>query len=70
MNRLRSEWMDVVSTVKDHEQFQNYTLVKLVGILKSHESEVTKEVKVVFRKGSLALIKKGKTVADDESESD
>ena len=70
MNGLRSEWKVVVSTVKAHEQFKNYTLVKLFGILKSHENEVTKEVKVVSGMGSLALIAKGKKVAEDGLEFD
>ncbi|KAL7604947.1 hypothetical protein Lser_V15G14522 [Lactuca serriola] len=65
MNGLRSEWIEVVSTVKAHEQFKNYTLAKLVGILKSHENEVTKEEKFVSGIGSLAHIAKGKKVADD-----
>ena len=68
MNGLRSEWMAVVSTVKGHEQFRNYTLAKLVGILKSHEREVTKETEVVSSMGSLALVAKGKQIAKDENE--
>ena len=61
MNGLQSEWKAVVSTVKAHEQFKNYTLAKLVGILKARESEVTKEANVVSGMGSLALVAKGKT---------
>ena len=60
--------MAVVSTVKAHKQFKSYSLAKLVGILKSHESEVTKEAKVVSGMGSLALISKGKGVAEEEEE--
>ena len=70
MNSLRSEWMAVVSTVKVHEQFKNYSLSKLVGILKAHESDVIKEAKVVFGIESLALVAKGKSVGEDGSESD
>ncbi|XP_052622916.1 uncharacterized protein LOC128128126 [Lactuca sativa] len=70
MNELRLEWMAVVSTVKAHEQFKSYSLAKVVGILKSHESEVTKEEKVVSDMGSLALISKGKCFAEEEEESD
>ena len=62
MNSLRPEWMAVVSTVKAQEQFKSYSLAKLVGILKSHESEVTKEAKLVSGMGSLALISKGKVL--------
>ena len=50
INRLRSEWKAVVSIVKAHEQFKSYSLAKLVGILKSHESEVSKEAKFVMEK--------------------
>ncbi|XP_023734201.1 uncharacterized protein LOC111882066 [Lactuca sativa] len=70
MNGLRSEWMTCVSTVKAHEQLKSYTLATLVGILKAHESEVSKEAKVVSSMGSLDLIAKGKIVAVDGSESD
>ena len=66
MNGLRSEWKAVVSIVKAHEQFKNYTLAKLVGILRSHEDEVTKEAKVVSRMRSLALVAKGKKVAEED----
>ena len=38
MNGLRSEWKAVVSTVKAHTHFKNYSLAKLVGILKLRES--------------------------------
>lgn len=60
MNGLRPEWMAVVSTVEAHKQFKGYTLAKLVGILWSHESVVTKEANVVSGMGSLALVAKGK----------
>ena len=48
MNGFRSQWKAVVSIVKAHEQFKNCTLAKLVGILKSHETEVMKESKIVY----------------------
>ncbi|XP_052625831.1 uncharacterized protein LOC128132873 [Lactuca sativa] len=70
MNGLRPEWIAVVSTVKAHEQFKSYSLAKLMGILKSHESEVTKEAKVVSGVGSLALVYKRKNVVDEEEQSD
>lgn len=70
MNGLRSEWKVAISIVKAHEQFKNYTLAKLVGILKSHESEVTKDGKIVSIMGSLALIAKGKKVVEEASEYD
>ncbi|XP_052627139.1 uncharacterized protein LOC128133664 [Lactuca sativa] len=62
--------MVVVSTVKAHEQFKAYSLAKLVGILKSHESEVSKETNVVSSMGSLALISKGKNVVEKEVDLD
>ena len=70
MNGLRTEWMAVVSTVKAHEQFKAYSLAKLVGILKSHESAVTKETNVVSSMQLLALISKGKNVAEEEEDLD
>ena len=45
LNGLRPEWMAVASNVKAHEQFKSYSLAKMVGILKSHESVVTKKKK-------------------------
>ena len=69
MNVLRPEWMVVVSTVKAHEQFKSYSLANLVGILKSHESFVTKETKIVSGMGSLALISKGKNLIEEKTES-
>ena len=70
MNGLRSQWKVVVSTMKAHNQFKIYLLAKLVGILRSHEDEVTSEGKVVAGMGSLALVGKGRNVVDDGSESD
>ena len=70
MNGLIPERMAVVSTVKAHEQFKTYSLAKLVGILKSHESVVTKEMNLVSSMGSLALLSKGKSVAEEEEELD
>ena len=69
MNRLRSEWKVVVTTIKAHKQFKNYSLAKLVGILRSHEDEVRSEGKVVSGMVSLVLVSKGKKVVDDGSES-
>lgn len=56
--------------MKAHEQFKSYSLAKLVGILKSHESVVSKETNVVSSLGSLALISKGKSVVEEEEELD
>ncbi|KAL7596937.1 hypothetical protein Lser_V15G31429 [Lactuca serriola] len=70
MNGLRSEWKAIVSIVKAHEQFKSYSLVKLVGILRSHEDEVTKEVKIGSSLGSLKLVVKGKKAYEDDSKSD
>ncbi|KAL7610003.1 hypothetical protein Lser_V15G12622 [Lactuca serriola] len=66
LNGLRSEWRTVVSTVKAHEQFKSYSLVKLVGILKSQEKIVMQEKSVVSNLGSLALLSKSKNVVKDE----
>ena len=70
MYRLRPKWKAVVSTVKVHEQFKSYTLGKLLGILRSNEDEVTKEVRTVSNMGSLALVAKGKRVVVEDHESD
>ena len=59
-----SEWKAVVSTVKAHEIFKSYWLAKLVGILRSHEDEFTKDVKLFSSLGSLALVAKGKKVVE------
>ena len=60
----------MVLKIKAHEQFKNYSLSKLVGILRSHEDKVTSDGKVVSRMGSLDLVAKGKKVFNDGSESD
>lgn len=70
MNDHISEWKTLVSTVKAHEQFKSYALAKVLGILKSHEDEVTKEAKLVSSAGSLVLVAKGKKSAVNDSESD
>ena len=70
MNGLRPEWMAVMSTVKAHEQFKSYSLAKLVGILKSHESALAKQTNVVSSLGLLALVSKGKNVVEEEDDSD
>ncbi|KAI3505861.1 hypothetical protein L1887_28170 [Cichorium endivia] len=69
-NSLRSEWKAIVSTIKAHEQFKNYSLAKFMGILKSHEKEITSEAKATASMGSLALVAAGKKTADVDSESD
>ncbi|KAI3700159.1 hypothetical protein L2E82_44778 [Cichorium intybus] len=43
LDGLRPEWKSIVSTIKTHEQFKTYTLAKVMGILKSHEKEITSE---------------------------
>ncbi|KAI3496474.1 hypothetical protein L1887_38838 [Cichorium endivia] len=70
LDGLRPEWKSIVSTIKAHEQFKTCTLVKVMGILKSHEKEITSEPKITASLGSLALVTKGKKVTDDDSEFD
>lgn len=70
MNELRFEWKVVVCTVKAHEQFRNYTLGKLVGILRSDDDEVTNNAKLISSMGSLELVAKGKKVIEEDSGSD
>lgn len=38
MNGFKSKWNSIISTVKAHEQFQNYILARMVAILRSHET--------------------------------
>lgn len=61
MNSLRPEWKSIVSIIKGHEQFKNYSLAQNVGILKSHEDEIIKEAKLVTSVGSLALVTKSES---------
>ena len=68
MNGLRPKWKAVVSIVKSHEQFKSNSLAKLVGILRSHEDEATKDIKLVSSMGSLALVEK--KVAEEDFEFD
>ena len=70
MNGLRPEWMSVILTVKAQEQFKDYSLAKLVWILKSHEIVVTKYSEVVSNEASLALVAIGKFMVDEESKTD
>lgn len=72
MNGLRSEWNLIVSTIKAHEQFKNYSLEKLMEILKSHEDKVTKDAKLISSAWlTLALAAIGvtqkKSVVDDSN---
>ncbi|KAL7609531.1 hypothetical protein Lser_V15G12916 [Lactuca serriola] len=68
LNGLRPECREVVSTVKAHEQFKSYSLAKLVEILKSQEKIVLQENSMVSNLGSLALLSKGKSAAEDEED--
>lgn len=45
-------------------------MAKLVGILRSHEDEVMKDVKIISSMGSLALVAKGKKVSNEDSKFD
>lgn len=68
MNGLRPEWMAVQNILSGKSG--GNSLAKVVGILKSHESAVSKETNVVSNLGSLALISKGKSVVEEEEELD
>lgn len=54
LNSIRPEWKSIITTIKAHEQFKTYSLSKMVGILKSHVTEVLKEAKFVPSVGLLA----------------
>lgn len=58
------EWKSIVSKVKAHEQFKNYNLIQVIGISRTHESEVMEDVKVVSKPGPLALVAKGDIVKE------
>lgn len=68
-NGLKSQWKANVSIVQAHKQFKSYSLAKLIGILRSHKEEVTKEESLVSSFGSFALSAKGKKSAEDDFES-
>ena len=69
LNGLKLEWKVMASTVKAHEQFRNYSLAKMVGILRSHEEEVLKD-NLISNLGTLAFVAKGKIQKTEDSDSD
>lgn len=44
MNALRSELKMIASAIKALEQFRNYILDQVVGILKSHEAKIMEDL--------------------------
>lgn len=76
LNGLRSEYKLIISNFKAHEQFKDYSLSKMVGIIKSHEKEVLNEAKNVSNVGLLTFVaktegSKGKAskIVQDDSDS-
>lgn len=47
MNTLWSDWKLIVSTVKEHKQFKNYTLAYGIGILKPHEVKIMEDANLI-----------------------
>lgn len=50
----------IASAVKEHDQFKNYRLTWVVGILMSHEDEIMESVKLTTNEGPLTLVVKVK----------
>ena len=42
---LKSEWKNISTTVKGHEQFDGYSIYEVYGVLKTHEDDVVETVK-------------------------
>lgn len=48
----------IASAIKALEQFRNYILDQVVGILKSHEAKIMEDLQLIPNVGPLALIAK------------
>lgn len=64
LNGLHSKWKSHFSTIKAHEQFRIYKLVQVAGILRTHESKMMEDMKIVPKVGPLALVAKGDVVKE------
>ncbi|KAL4590457.1 hypothetical protein LXL04_003387 [Taraxacum kok-saghyz] len=67
---LKSEWKNISTTVKGHEQFAVYTIYELYGVLKTHEDDVVESVKATPGGGNALLSKsenKVKFASPDQS---
>lgn len=67
MNSLHSEWKMIMSAVKAHEQFKNYSLAQVIRILKIHEDEVMENAKLIFYAGLLAVVAKEESAKGNKS---
>ena len=73
LQSLRPEFFNIGQTVRGHEQFKNYKMPEVLGILKAHEAELVKASKTNI---TLALVSKSeknkkkekKISSDSESE--
>ena len=52
LQSLRSEFFNIGQTIRGHEQFKNYKMPEVLGILKAHESELVKASNTNIYKGS------------------
>ena len=57
LQSLCSEFTNIGQTIRGHEQFKNYKIPEVVGIVKAHEAELTKSTKTNL---TLALVSKSK----------
>ena len=55
LQSLRSEFFNIGQTIRGHEQFKNYKMPEVLGILKAHEAELVKASKTNI---TLALVSK------------
>ena len=55
LQSLRSEFFNIGQTIRGHEQFKNYKMPEVLGILKAHEAELVKSSKTNI---TLALVSK------------
>ena len=74
LQSLRSAFFNIGQTIRGHEQFKNYKMPEVLGILKAHEAELVKASKTNI---TLALVsksekqkKKEKKVSSSDSESE
>ncbi|KAL4564910.1 hypothetical protein LXL04_028986 [Taraxacum kok-saghyz] len=63
LQSLRSEFFNIGQTIRGHEQFKNYKMPEVLGILKAHEAELVKATKTNL---TLALVSKSEKMKKKE----
>ena len=64
LQSLLSEFFNIGQTIRGHEQFKNYKMPEVLGILKAHEAELVKASKTNL---TLALISKSEKIKKKEN---